>query len=171
MKKYHQWKYHIMFPSARGLEWLKNKRIGSGKYFSFYGCLNTLKGKGVVSGSFTINLYISPLRIGMFNVHVPLMGYIVCLMMYGDDIEWREYPHCCSQIPERALTKCPVDPIIVPTQIWFEMNVEFVWSNSKMFVLLVSNILICRQLTRQCATIDRPRIRQTLANMQTFDQN
>ena len=171
MKKYHQWKYHIMFPSARGLEWLKNKRIGLGKYFSFYGCLNTLKGKGVVSGSFTINLYISPLRIGMFNVHVPLMGYIVCLMMYGDDIEWREYPHCCSQIPERALTKCPVDPIIVPAQIWFEMNVEFVWSNSKMFVLLVSNILICRQLTRQCATIDRPRIRQTLANRQTFDQN
>ena len=74
------------------------------------------------------------------------------------------FPHCCSQIPERALTKCPVDPIIVPAQIWFEINVEFVWSNSKMFVLLVSNILMCRQLTRQCATIDRPRIRQTLAN-------
>ena len=94
------------------------------------------RGRGLCLGSFTINLYISPLRIGMFNVHVPLMGYIVCLMMYGDDIEWREYPHCCSQIPERALTKCPVDPIIVPTQIWFEMNVEFVWSNSKMFYCL-----------------------------------
>ena len=80
-------------------------------------------------------------------------------------------PTLNSQIPERALTKYPVDPIIVPAQIWFEMNVEFVWSNSKMLVLLVWNILICRQLTRQYATIDRPRIRQTLANMQTFDQN
>ena len=138
-----------MFPSARGLEWLKNKRIGLGKYFSFYGCLNTLKGKGVVSGSFTINLYISPLRIGMFNVHVPLMGYIVCLMMYGDDIEWREYPHCCSQIPERALTKFPVDLIIVSAQIWFEMNVEFVWSNSKMFLLFVWNILPTVPVTDQ----------------------
>ena len=129
------------------------------------------RGRGLCLGSFTINLYISPLRIWLYNLQLISMGYMGCLVMYVEDIEWREFPHCFSQIPERALTKYPVDPIIVPAQIWFEMNVEFVWSNSKMFVLLVWNILICRQLTRQYATINRPRIRQTLANMQTFDQN
>ena len=129
------------------------------------------RGRGLCLGVCYHKLIYFTIKNRMYNVHVTLIGYMGCLMMYMDDIEWREFPYCCSQIPERALTKYSVDPIIVSAQIWFEMNIEFVWSNSKMFVLLVWNILPCRQLTRQYATKGRPRIRQTLANMQTFDQN
>ena len=167
MKKY-QWTSYIIFPS-RVIEKQKDR---FGDIFLFLWLSEHTQGEGgCVWGSFTINLYISPLRIWLYNLQLISMGYMGCLVMYVEDIEWREFPHCFSQIPERALAKYPVDPIIVPAQIWFEMNVEFVWSNSKMFVLLVWNILICRQLTRQYATKGRPRIRQTLANMQTFDQN